>query len=51
MTSFQSYTATTGQTQFAIPFRYIQQSFVKVDVNGTELVLGTGYTISGIFCR
>lgn len=47
MTSFQSYTATTGQTQFAIPFRYIQQSFVKVDVNGTELVLGTGYTISG----
>jgi len=47
MTSFQSYTATAGQTQFAIPFRYIQESFVKVDVNGTELALNTGYTISG----
>jgi hypothetical protein len=47
MTSFQSYTATAGQTQFAIPFRFILEAFVKVDVDGTELALDTDYTLTG----
>jgi len=50
MTSRTNYTATAGQTSFAIPFRYLLESFVKVTVNGTALSNGAGadeFTVTG----
>lgn len=42
-----AYTATAGQTAFAVPFEFFAQSYLKVYRNGILLVLATHYTIAG----
>lgn len=37
----------SGATSYAIPFPYLFEADIQVFVNGTPLVLGTGFTFSG----
>ena len=43
--TFQDYTATAGQTDFAFTFDYLEDEHVKVFVDGTEQALTTNFTI------
>ena len=43
--TFQDYTATAGQTDFAFTFDYLEDEHVKVFVDGVEQVLTTNFTI------
>jgi hypothetical protein len=43
--TFQDYTATAGQTDFAFTFDYLEDEHVKVFVDGVEQALTTNFTI------
>lgn len=42
-----SYTATSGQTTFTVPFEFLEEAHLNVYQNDTLLTLTTHYTVSG----